>query len=1394
MEEKNSQSWDEDKWRQWLEQELDNRQKSYEYTPKELIASYNREVSHTKDYHGRELLELIQNADDACLEYSKKSIVKIALTDDVLYVINSGNTFSSEGIDSLMISDISPKLSKGLKCIGYKGLGFRSILGWTSDIYILSDKARIGFSNKKSNQWLTQTRKKSEKINSIVNKYYEETGIENPIAILNVPYYLSKGNVENISVLNTSERYIEEGYETCICLVLNKNEDIENEVLEQIEEIKGETLLFLNHVEQFEIETKSETKKWAVDRDENTILIESPDKEPEIWDVFCSEGIIPDKYLNKEQKQKSNKFEIKLAAPVQDVDSNDRLYVYFPTQEHFPFPIKVHATFELSANRQYINYCKTNKYIADQLISLMVKVSKLLVKESDPWHAIKSLIPYSEISENLEKYNFTENLKEKLKNEKLVPTVSNEFIRAIDAKTISHNFCKDLKGKVFRDICLYDNDYLYLYEYLEIPELEYEEVIKRLEDVSDTFDMQERTRLILEVQEAYKYSYNEVSPPLLIDSSSRVISSQTTPYLPPDEEEFLLPDWAPLRIINLELVNRLKDISKLDSIRDLRQKLSVYKIQEYNVTSIVSGIVAETNRRIKKEKEKEKLYREEMLLALWNLFDSIKDIGNIQERITIHLPTRDNKYVPANEIYFGEQYQEGKLLELLYGKVKDINFIASPEVLRIGEDIDKIGIFLKWLGVNDWPRFIRENINDVEYKKFVVSKLNSPIQFGEFSVIKGSNLQYTIQSTIKNAISVEHLEQIIEYADPYAILLWICRETRIEDYRIYNDSKAKLSYRKTSRHELRYLIHQNIYPYFLWLLRTKKWVPITGGKKAPEACSISRKVKDLSPIIGYPNIDIKNSIFSDQNIKKTDIRNALTKVGVVDDLDEVPWSVFYDLMLKLPEIDKNGKQAKSVYRALIARTDIEEDPPSGEEYEAFMEEGEMYGGIGEDKNYYPIKELFYVENNTLPDHIVKFFPLVDIDRRRGAKKVLTLFGIEQLTIDKIEIEIIETIEHKLNESFSYEFKRILPYIYALRVEEDSTQKELAQLKKLIIVLCNTVNCFIKVEENKENISILPGKSIPDSNEKNIIYLVANKNINLTVKHKSIQDELIANAVGEIITNLFKVDISADIARIVSCSSENRKALLDQITGGSGQERLEQSIKSLSLDNSELEDDLFYAPEPEPKEKEYPEEEVKTSKDDSDEFETGDNIEPKPNEVENVTAQEVLHEPSIPRKISKRISVSNKAPKSRRPPKVTNYIRGENLAIKFEEFQGRYPLKVSYLQGSDTYGCDILSFDSHEILSSFRESYSLDLVSRFIEVKSSTNNNGSIDLEGNELKRAQKSQQKYYLYRIFEDGDGSFELVELNDPIDDSSIKIKYTVNAFQSERTSRYLVKELLEE
>ena len=111
----------------------------------ELEKACSEEFELKRDYNGRQILELLQNVDDACDEKKPDDevIVNISFKNNILEVGNTGTKFSAETIERLCLGRASEKSSNK---IGNKGTGFRSLLNDAEWIEIHSGKYSIRFS------------------------------------------------------------------------------------------------------------------------------------------------------------------------------------------------------------------------------------------------------------------------------------------------------------------------------------------------------------------------------------------------------------------------------------------------------------------------------------------------------------------------------------------------------------------------------------------------------------------------------------------------------------------------------------------------------------------------------------------------------------------------------------------------------------------------------------------------------------------------------------------------------------------------------------------------------------------------------------------------------------------------------------------------------------------------------------------------------------------------------------------------------------------------------------------------------------------------------------------------------------------------------------------------
>ena len=157
-------------WIEWVQEQTKETCETYLRQPDRLFGDLNREISYTNEYQGREVFELLQNANDAGAVEEKKSDVFITANEHGLLIANTGKPFDAPGVMSLMISDNSPKKKQRHKFIGNKGLGFRAVLNWSDCPFLISGDLALSFDRGFAEEQVSRLRGKNSQLSKRIDE------------------------------------------------------------------------------------------------------------------------------------------------------------------------------------------------------------------------------------------------------------------------------------------------------------------------------------------------------------------------------------------------------------------------------------------------------------------------------------------------------------------------------------------------------------------------------------------------------------------------------------------------------------------------------------------------------------------------------------------------------------------------------------------------------------------------------------------------------------------------------------------------------------------------------------------------------------------------------------------------------------------------------------------------------------------------------------------------------------------------------------------------------------------------------------------------------------------------------------------------------------------------
>jgi len=987
--------------------EIKKRKLVFSTSPEDMISAYTREIETQKEYNGRQLLELLQNADD---EDSQKVEINLNTHENTLSISNYGITakaFSIDGIKSLMISNLSPKITK--KYIGNKGLGFRSIINWSKEISIISENIEIKFSKdiaeKQYNSIFTNIQH-----NDIIKKTKYPSHIK-PIPMLSMPSV--------VDVLSNN-------WTTIINIKYMKY--LEDDIKMQITEIRDEILLFLNNLEELEI---------IID---NKIL-KNIKKEGLLnkWKIYTKEGNIDSTLW--ENKDIPEQYKLMLA--LNDELDNDikELFSFFPTKIDINLPFIVHGTFELNSSRNEINDSRKNRFILNKLVELISDTAKNLTTKKVSYQALV-MLTYSHKNYILEKLGFYDNIIKYMETAKIFPCID-QIYRTKDEVIYSDNLSnfifKTENSYLFNNLLIPHNNTIDLSNFKLSTSIDNKKINLLSQNIKDINQRVNLIDLILK-------SFNSFDEKLLflIDENKDLVSVDDEVYTPTNKK-ITIPKYLKLKFINKELYEKLiikLNITANDKARELQRILKSFtNIQSYDAIPIIQKIVSSTNNQLDIKGINKHDVIKQMVHSLYSNYINLNITSEFPSpKIQLFSQSMDLKQ--SNKLYLSKTYISGKLTEYLFSNIigKE-NFLIDLSFYEFeNSDKESIEEFFLWLGVNKYTKTIKlTTSNHYEYEsylKYVKDKIEVPQGLRNWSI---------------EILKIVNFDYIIKKITPEKLILWLLLDKKVKDQLSDFDNKDILKYSKmgestyTFKHSIpkkpSYIIYQIIQSSFFkdYLLNNS----------------------NISILTNSFRINYQDKMFLIYNIEKEDIDWILPKIGATNKFENLSIEIVKKTLSTLHTKIPNGKGAQTFYKLCIKHFEKNHIPLKDSTIKLFATKKGT-------KDYYSVSDVYYSSKMKLPKKITESIALFHYPKRLGEKSVFNFFGINSL--DDLEIDILSyNINEKSTNEFLKIFENVKPFILALRIKDIDDDRTIngiiLKLKNTKILLCDKVNYKVQGKES-----------------------------------------------------------------------------------------------------------------------------------------------------------------------------------------------------------------------------------------------------------------------------------------------------------------------------------------
>lgn len=1002
-----------------------------------ILNHFNNEVATVRDYEGRELLELLQNVDDAGADS-----VKIVLHGNMLTIANNGDRpFSINGYASIMRPFQSPKDGDDSKMryIGCKGLGFRSVLNWTSTLSIKSllrpgaDRAIIcRFSADIADRFYDDITKKwgviDEAFNEKLLKIAAKKGRQTPVPILSIP--------------EVSVEMATPGITTEVSLQLN-NESILGNVREKLGELnRSQFYLFLHHLRHITIDIEGELTTIDCTPSHDAfgytmeIAISGSKTTSQKWAIEkFDDGLISTAAARR----------IDYAA-TSEAHHDYLFHSFFPTRMRLGYGCVLHATVELDQSRNRV--LNTPQKVFERLGEIIIRLAQRLTKTYavtprwDAYDVVRCTINHSGQKEFGDFYSYLEYARQCLQ---LCPTVYGSYISYNKSLVVSEKFSELVENiaegsnEELKPLAKYDVFNLLLlkgFSIMGIGKGDANLVCDGLKSLAKTrFPISQRAAIIAELAREARCNPSFQKLPLLIDTTGNNISG--TGYVLTGNKR-TLPSILKLSIIDHQLVSSLKNIlgeeaAEADSDEKVAERRLVHFLQSlccisYTDFSAIKQNLYSASRQIGTVEQ-----AVELVAYLYEQWINPDD-GERSSRGELNLPKNGILYLPDVNM------QPRQICNLIYGETTGDYACA----------------------ITDWGAEL--NLQTDEEKEslrdFIVNKLGMaeavPMLYRDRADVPGY---------IKNCKTTELKEACYSDIPLEKRLTFIFDKNFINN--IYpEDLVLKLL---SDKRAMEAIAPQNE-PYFLWYsyYSLKYEIP----SKTPAAYQL---MKPLKALCGYM-IDLRewsgDELISAEEFTPEEYENFV-RLATAMDAHQSYKSLNISETYKYIENQQRKVHSEWYhnYKMHLKEDFSEKDVDAGrpKNLHVFYT---LDGQLGEDKCL--ASECYYTDNN-VPRSLRKHIKLFDIGRREGADLVSRVFGVRKVSdIQTIPVRDSAIILRDLSDSINSLIESRLKILLACRCEnipltgkwEAQAKTYLSALRKLELTICSNLDFRYSLSANE----------------------------------------------------------------------------------------------------------------------------------------------------------------------------------------------------------------------------------------------------------------------------------------------------------------------------------------
>lgn len=446
-------------------------------------------------------------------------------------------------------------------------------------------------------------------------------------------------------------------------------------------------------------------------------------------------------------------------------------------------------------------------------------------------------------------------------------------------------------------------------------------------------------------------------------------------------------------------------------------------------------------------------YAEEFVLWLFGNYANKEDWTPPTE-VFFNFPSQNNGVARPETLYFGEYYNNdlSRICAMQDGEEELCHFsILIEDKEQFIDFCAKFGV--RWVPVREHVSFNSWQIPK-RYKEDLYSLFSYPLQLDPGTVAATEEVMRTDFEFVKlTADSYKNIEYILSNASFSDLLLWIKKDDFLKKSllsRFETSLKYPLYAKRKEQRDGRPVHHNQVCNYITHLFSISKWIELDGKRYSPDQIILDDKIgMQLSPHLIGKSL---NSIFSGFSFEKYEINAIIDNIGFITDFSNIKSSVLYAILNELSnnDVDIKGELSRKIYLQIMNASGLEDPNTNCQERMKFISNGKVYCY---DDKFHSIQEVLYADKS-FPDRVREKYTLIHLQKNRGAKKAETWFGIKEF---KPEIIVHDFNESFFSQQFQDDFHEVLKGLYVENYHLITDEKRWHSVKRMNIVLASYMN-------------------------------------------------------------------------------------------------------------------------------------------------------------------------------------------------------------------------------------------------------------------------------------------------------------------------------------------------